>query len=82
MVFSLFPSFQQPSSFNLINQDNNDIFNDIDPEVSHFANNIPRLNSEHSDYYSIDKFNKYFISNVNDLNIIHCDIRSLYYYYY
>ena len=35
-------------------------------------------NSEHSDYYSIDKYNENYVTNVNDLNIIHCNIRSLY----
>ena len=42
-----------------MNQDNDDIFNDIDPEVNHFAEIFPDLNnSVHSDYYSIDKFNE------------------------
>ena len=42
-----------------MNQDNDDIFNDIDPEVNHFEEIFPDLkNSEHSDYYSIDKFNE------------------------
>ena len=62
-----------------MNQDNDDIFNDTDPEVNHFAEIFPDLNnSEHSDYYSIDKFNENCIINVNDLNIIHYNIRSLY----
>ena len=61
-----------------MNQDNDDIFNDIDPEVNHFAEIFADLNnSEHSDYYSIDKFNENCVTNVNDLNIIHCNIRSL-----
>ena len=52
------PFFLEPSSFQLMNQDNDDIFNDIDPEVNHFAGIFPDLNnSEHSDYFSIDKFN-------------------------
>ena len=60
-------------------QDNGDIFSDIDSEVNHFAEIFPDLNSsEHSDYYSIDKFNENCITNVKDLNIIHCKIRSLY----
>ena len=36
-----------------MNQHNDDIFNDIDPEVNHFAEIFPDLklnNSEHSDY--------------------------------
>ena len=62
-----------------MNQDNDDIFNDIDPEVNNFAEIFLDLNnSEHSDYYSIDKFNENFITNVNNLNIIHYNIRSLY----
>ena len=62
-----------------MNQDNDDIFNDIDPEVNHFAEIFPDLNnSEHSDYYSIVKFNENFVTNVNDLYIIHYNIRSLY----
>ena len=62
-----------------MNQDNDDIFNDIYPEINHFAEIFPELNnSEHSDNYLIDKFNKNCIINVNDLNIIHCNIRSLY----
>ena len=80
-VFSLvyFPLFNNLPLFNLMNQDNDDIFNDIDPEVNHFAEIFPGLNdSEHSDYYSIDKFNENSVTNVNDLNIIHCNIRSLY----
>ena len=57
----------------------NHIFSDIDPEVNHFAEIFPYLNnSEHSDYYSIDKFNENCGTNVNDLNIIHSNIRSLY----
>ena len=49
------------------------------PEINHFAEIFPDLNnSVHSDYYSIDKFNENCVTNVNDLNIIHCDIRSLY----
>ena len=35
-------------------------------------------NSGHRDYYSTDKFNENCVANVNDLNIIHCNIRSLY----
>ena len=80
-VFSLvyFPLFNNLPIFNLINQDNDDIFNDIDPELNQFAEIFPDLNnSEHSDYYSIDKFNENFVTNVNDWNIIHCNIRSLY----
>ena len=62
-----------------MNQDNDDIFNDIDPEINYFAEIFPDLNnSEHSDYYSIDKFNENYVTNVNDLNVIHCNIRSLY----
>ena len=65
-----------------MNQDNKDMFNDIDPVVNHFAEIFSDLNnSEHSDYYSIDKWNENCISNVNDLNIIHCNIRSLYAHY-
>ena len=42
-----------------MNQDNNDIFNDINPEVNHFVEIFPDLNnSEQSDYYLIDKFMK------------------------
>ena len=55
-----------------MNQDNDYIFHDIDPEVNHFAEIFPDLNnSKHSDCYSIDKFNKNCVTNVNDLNIIH-----------
>ena len=62
-----------------MSQDNDDIFNDIDVEVNYFVEIFPYLNnSEHSDYYSIDKFNKNCVTNVNNLNIIHCKIRSLY----
>ena len=47
------------------------ILNDIDPEVNHSAEIFPDVkNSEHSDYYSIDKFNENCVTNVNDLNII------------
>ena len=61
-----------------MNQDNDDIFNDIDPEVNNFAEIFPDLNnSELSDYYLINKFNKSCVTNVNDLNIIHCYIRSV-----
>ena len=53
--------------------------NDIDPEVNRFAELFPDLNnSEDSNYYLIDKFNKNCITNVNDLNIIHCNTRDLY----
>ena len=66
-----------------MNQDNDDIFNDIDPEVNHFSEIFHDLNnSERSDYYLIDKFNKNCVTNVNDLNISHCNIKPLYYYYY
>ena len=35
-----------------MNQDNDDIFNDIDLEINHFAEIFPELNnSEHSDNY-------------------------------
>ena len=62
-----------------MNQDNDDIFNDIDHEVNNFAEIFPDLNnSEHSDYYSIDTFNENFVTNADDLKIIHCNIRSLY----
>ena len=61
-----------------MNQDNDDIFRDIDPKVNHFAEIFPDLNnSEQSDYYSIDKFNENCVTNVNGLNITHCNIRSL-----
>ena len=61
----------------MTNQDN-DIFNDIDPEISNFAEIFKNLNnSEHSDYYSIDKLNENCVTNVKDLNIIHCNIKSL-----
>ena len=41
-----------------MNEDSDDIFSDIDPEVNHFAEIFPDLNySEHIDYYSIDKNN-------------------------
>ena len=54
-----------------MNQDNDDIFNDIDPEVKSFAKIFPDLNnSDHSDYYSVDKFNENCVKNVNDLTII------------
>ena len=63
-----------------MNKDSDDIFNDIDPEAKHFAGIFPGINnSEHSDYYSIHKFNENcIINNVNLLNIIGCNIRSLY----
>ena len=62
-----------------MNQDDDDIFNDIDPEVNHFVEIFPDLNnSEHRDNYSIDKFNENCVTNVNYLNIIHCNIESLY----
>ena len=61
-----------------MNQDNDDIFNDIDPEINHFAEIFPYLNnSEHSDFYSTDKFNENCVTNVNYLNLIHSNIRSL-----
>ena len=61
-----------------MNQDNDDIFNDIDPEVNYFAEIFPDLNnSEHSDYYSKVKFNENCVTNVNDSNIIHSNIRFL-----
>ena len=60
-----------------MNQDNDDIFNDIDAEVNHFAEIFPDLNnSEHSDYYSINKFNENWVINVYNLNIIHCNINN------
>ena len=41
-----------------MNEDTDDILNDIDPEVIHFAEIFPDLNnSGYTDYYSIDKFN-------------------------
>ena len=62
-----------------MNQDNDDIFNDIDPEVNHFAEIFPDLNnSGHNHYYSLDKFNENWRTNINDLQIIHCNITSLY----
>ena len=62
-----------------MNKDNDDIFNDIDPEVNHFAEIFPDWNnSEQSDCHSVDKFNENCFTNVNDLNIIHCNIRVLY----
>ena len=62
-----------------MNQDNDDIFNDIDLEVNHFADIFPDLNnSECSDYYLITQFNENCVTNVNDLNLIHCNIKSLY----
>ena len=61
-----------------MNQDNDNIFNDIDPEINHFAEIFPDLNNSEHSYYSIDKFNENCFTNVNDLNIIHCNIRSLY----
>ena len=62
-----------------MNQEKDNIFSDIDPEVNHCAEIFPDLNnSEHSDYYSIHKFNENCVTNVNDLNIIYCNIRSLY----
>ena len=62
-----------------MNQDNDNIYNDIDPEVNHFAEIFPAVNNfEHRDYYSIDKFNENCVTNINDLTIIHCNIRSLY----
>ena len=55
------------------------IFNDIDREVNLFAEIFKNLNNpEHSDYYSIDEFNENCVTKVNDFNIIHCNIRSLY----
>ena len=80
-IFSLvyFPLFNNLKLLNLMNQDNNDIFNDIDPEINHFAEIFPDLNnSEQCDYYFIDKFNEHCIRNMNDLNIIHCNIRYPY----
>ena len=60
-------------------KDKEDIFNDIDPDVKHFAEIFPDLNnSEHSDYYSIYKLNKNCVTNVTDLYIIHYNIRFLY----
>ena len=79
-MFSLFyfPLFNNLPLFNLMNQENDDIFNDIDPEVNHFEDIFPDLNnSEHSDYYSIGKLNENYATNVNNLNIIHCNIRYL-----
>ena len=62
-----------------MNQDNDDVFNDIGLEVNNFAEIFPDLNnSEHSDYYSIYKLNESCIANINNLNIIHCNIRFLY----
>ena len=81
MVFSLvyFHLFNNLPLFNLMNQDNDDIFNDIDLEVNHFTVIFPDFNnSEHSDYCSTDKFTANCVTNVNDLKIIHYNIRSLY----
>ena len=62
-----------------MDQDSDDIFNNIDPEVNHFAEIFPDLNnSVHSGYYSKNKFNENCVTNVNDLNIIPCNTRSLY----
>ena len=48
-----------------MNQDNDDIFNDIDPEVNHFAEIFPDLNnSEHSDCNSRDHLNENCGTNV------------------
>ena len=58
--------------FKISHQDIDDRFNDIDPEVNHFAGIFPNLNhSEHTDYYSIDKLNEKFVNIVNGFNIIH-----------
>ena len=52
-----------------MDQDNDDIVNHNDPEINHFAEIFPDLNnSEHSDYYSIDKFNENCDTNINNLN--------------
>ena len=62
-----------------MNQDNDDILMILILEVNYFAEIFPDLNnSEHHDYYSIDKFNVNCITNVNDLNIIHYNIWSPY----
>ena len=45
---------------------------------SYFRNISSFNNYEHSDYYSIDKFNEKCITDENYLNIIHCNIRSQY----
>ena len=61
-----------------MNQYTDGIFNDVDPEVNNFAEIFPDLKSQHSDYYSIDKFNENCFTNVNYFNIIHWNIKSLY----
>ena len=61
-----------------MNEDSDDIFNDS-AKVNPFAEIFRDLNnSEQSDYYSIDKFNENCLTDVHDLYIIHCNIRSLY----
>ena len=58
---------------------NNEVFRDIDADLNHFEELYPCLNdSQIEQYYSSDRFNSVFSSgSMNDLSIIHLNIRSL-----
>ena len=59
--------------------DQEGIFADIDPELNHFSQLYPELNSTYkSDYYDITKFNTILSKNSKDLSLIHINIRSLF----
>ena len=58
--------------------DDTGIFNDIDVELNHFQEIYPNLsNSESSNYYNLETFNKLPGKNKNDLSIFYQNIRSL-----
>ena len=58
--------------------DDTGIFDDIDVELNHFQEIYPNLsNSESSNYYNLETFNKLPGKNKNDLSIFYQNIRSL-----
>ena len=56
--------------------DQRDVF---DPELNHFSQLHPDLNSFHkSEYYDITEFNSINSYSLKDLSLVHINIRSLY----
>ena len=55
-----------------------DIFSEVNIDTNHFSELYPNLQqSIDEQYYTIDKFNRNFSANNNDLSIFHVNIRSL-----
>ena len=52
---------------------------DIDPNMNHFSQIYPDLNSVHkSQYHDFTKFNTINSNSLKDLSLVHINIRSLY----